>query len=149
MKDINDADGAIRAGEPPVIPGSRRASQWDSPRQPRLTLVVKCLWPLALGCLFSGCTAANQIPASVSVEDRVLVFVAMMAGPFCAPILLGPTDLSYSPIQIFLALGVLSIPLIAAYPVKQSLITACLSVMGLAFWFWAGFISVIYCYYAG
>jgi hypothetical protein len=73
----------------------------------------------------------------------------MMAGPFCAPILLGTTDFSHSPIAIWQTLGVLSVLLIAAYPVKQSILTACLSLVGLAFWFWAGFISVIYCFYAG
>src|SRR5262249_23433959 len=89
MQNVNDADGAIREGEPPFIPSSCRASQGDSPGQPATTWVLKCLWPVALGCLFSGCTATSQIPNSISVADRVLVFVAIMAGPFCAPILLG------------------------------------------------------------
>ena len=149
MQNVNDADGAVREGEPPFIPSPRRASQRDSPRQPRATLVLKCLWPVALGSLFSGCTATSMMPASIGVADRVLVFAAMMAGPFCGHILLRTADFSYSPIAIWQTLGFLSIPFIAAHPVKQSMVTACLSVVGLAFWFWAGFISVIYCFYAG
>src|SRR5712692_5403304 len=109
----NDADGAIREGEPPLIPNSRRAPHGDMPGEPRTTWVLKCLWPVALGCLFSGCTATSQIPDSISVADRLLVFIAMMAGPFCVPILLGPTDFSHSPIAIWQVLGVLSIPLLA------------------------------------
>lgn len=149
MKDGNDADDAIREGEPPLIPRSPDSSQQDLPRQAGTTWLLKCLWPIALGSLFSGCTATSMIPESIGVADRLLVFVAMMAGPFCGQILLGTTDFSYSPIAIWQMLGFLSIPFIAAYPVRQSMVTACLSVVGLAFWFWAGFISVIYCYYAG
>lgn len=104
---------------------------------------------VALGCLFSGCTATTQVPDSTSAGDRLLVFAGMMAGPFCAYILLGSVDLSYSPIAIWQALGVLSIPLILAHPFKPSVATACISAVGLVFWFWAGFISVIYCFYAG
>jgi hypothetical protein len=104
---------------------------------------------VALGCLFSGCTATTQIHDSTSAGDRLLVFAGMMTGPFCAFVLLGVTDLSHSPIAIWLALGVFSIPLIVAHPIKPSVVTACISVIGLAFWFWAGFISVIYCFYAG
>jgi hypothetical protein len=110
---------------------------------------LKLLWPLTLGCLFSGWTATTQIPESSSMGDRLLVFVGVMSGPFCVPILLGVTDLSYSPIAIWQTLGVLSIPVIFAYPVRASFITACVSVVGLAFWFWAGFISVVFCFYAG
>lgn len=104
---------------------------------------------LALGCLFSGCTATTQIPDSISAGERLRVFAAMMAGPFCPYALLGAVDLSYSPIALWQALGVLSIPLILAHPVKPSVTTACISAVGLVFWFWAGFISVIYCFYAG
>jgi hypothetical protein len=103
---------------------------------------------VALGCLFSGCTATTQIPDSAGAGDRLLVFAGMMAGPFCTSVL-GITDSSHSPIRIWNTLGVLSIPLILAYPVKPTVVTACLSVSGLAFWFWAGFLSVIYCFYAG
>jgi hypothetical protein len=103
----------------------------------------------ALGCLFSGYTAMAEIPASTSGGDRLLVFAGMNAGPFCAYVLLGPVDLDYPPLSIWLALGVLSIPLMAAYLVKPSAITACISAVGLAFWYWAGFISVVYCFYAG
>lgn len=149
MENGNSDDGAIREGEPPFSPRSRESAHGDFPGQPRTTLLLKCIWPIALGCLFSGCTATSQIPESISVADRVLVFVAMMSGPFCDPILFGTMDFSHSPIAIWQTLGVLSLPLIAAYPVKQSMLNACLSVVGLAFWYWAGFISVIYCYYAG
>lgn len=104
---------------------------------------------VALAFLFSGCTATTQIPDSTSVGGRLLVFAGMMAGPFCAYVLLGVTDLSHSPIMIWQALGVFSIPLIAAHPIKPGVGTGCISAMGIAFWFWAGFISVIYCFYAG
>jgi hypothetical protein len=110
---------------------------------------VKCLWPVALGCLFSGCTSTTQIPISASAGDRVLVFAAMLAGPFCAPILVGSEIFGHSPLAIWQGLGALSIPLIAAYPIRRSVASACLCLMGLALWFWAGFISVIYCFYAG
>jgi hypothetical protein len=103
---------------------------------------------VALGSLFSAWTATSQIPDSINVADRVLVFVAMMAGPFCAPILLGRIDLSPSDLAIW-PLGVLFLPLMAAYPAKPSLGNACLSLVGLAFWFGAGYLSVIFCYYAG
>ena len=104
---------------------------------------------IALGCLFCGCTATTQIPDSTSASDRLLVFAGMMTGPFCTVVLLGAKDVSYSPIAIWQALGVLSIPLIVAYPIKPSCITAWISVLGTVFWFWAGFVSVLYCFYAG
>jgi hypothetical protein len=104
---------------------------------------------VALGCLFSGCTAMTQIPDSTSAQDRLLVFAGMMAGPFCAYVLLGAVDLIHSPIVAWQAFAVMSIPLILAHPVKPSVATACFSAVGLVFWFWAGFISVAYCFYAG
>ena len=134
MQHGNDADEAIREGEPPLIPRTPDSSQQDLPRQPEITWLLKCLWPVALGSLFSGCTATSMIPESIGVADRVLVFVAMMAGPFCGHILLSTSDFSHSPIAIWQMLGFLSVPLIAAYPVKQSMVAACLSVVGLAFW---------------
>lgn len=104
---------------------------------------------VVLGCLISGCTAATQIPDSSSAGVRLRVFAGMMTGPFCATILLGRADLSHSPIVLWQALGVFSMPLLAAYPIRPSVATACISAIGLAFWFWAGYISVVYCYYAG
>src|SRR5262245_9896159 len=126
---MSDLDGAIREGEPPI---TRRTSPEVAAKQPAATWVLKCLWPLALGCLFSGCTATNTVPQSLDFAERVRVFAAMMTGPFCAPILLRSVDFSYSPIAIWQELGILSIGLIAAYPVKRSVITACVSVVGLA-----------------
>jgi hypothetical protein len=144
VKPGDPEDGAIREGDPPYVPKSNRPAGIAAGRR-----WVGVGIGLALGCLFSGCTATTQIPDSTGVGDRLLVFAGMLTGPFCAYVLLGATDLSYSPIRIWQTLGLFSIPLIAAYPVRPSVVTACVSAIGLAFWFWAGFISVIYCFYAG
>jgi hypothetical protein len=104
---------------------------------------------VALGCLFSGCTATTQVPPSTAAEIRVLAFIGTMAGPFCAYVLLGAVDLQPSPIAIWQMFGILSIPLIVAHPIRPSVVTGCISAVGLVFWFWAGLISIIYCFYAG
>jgi hypothetical protein len=43
----------------------------------------------------------------------------------------------------------LSIPLIAAHPIKPNMATAWITAVGFAGWYWAGFMTVIYIYYAG
>jgi hypothetical protein len=138
------ADGAFQQGEPPYRPGR--------PAAPASTVNRRLLGAaigFAVGCIFSGCTATTQIPESTGAGVRCLVFFGMLLGPLCPYVVLGPTDLSYSPIAIWQLLGFLSVLPISAYPVKPSALTACVSVVGLGFWFWAGFISVIYCFYAG
>jgi hypothetical protein len=141
-------DAAIREGKPPDLPDSRQPLHGDANAR-KVAFWFKCFWPAALGVLFCGCTALTQVPDSTAIVERGVVFAAMMAGPFCAPILAGETDFSFSPIAIWQNLGFLSIALIAAYPVKQSMVTAYVSMVGLALWFWAGFLSVIYCFDAG
>src|SRR4051812_21493153 len=118
MQNGNDCNGAIGEGEPPLIPNSLRVAEEELPGQSRREWVVNCLGPVVLGCLFSGCAATSQIPDSASVADRAIVFFATITGPFCAPFLLRTTDFSHSPIAIWQALGVVSFPLIAAYPLK-------------------------------
>lgn len=137
-------DSSFRQGEPPNRPDSRAAAASTANRR-----LLGMAIGVAVGCLFSGCTATTQIPESTGASLRWLVFFGMLTGPLCPYILLGPTDLSYSPIAIWQLLGFFSALPIAAFPVRPSALTACVSVIGLGFWFWAGFISVIYCFYAG
>ncbi len=104
---------------------------------------------IALGCLFSGCTALTTVPPEASAGQRLIAFVGTMAGPFFATCFDSANLLTHSPVAIWQLLGFLSMPFIAAHPIKPSAATACVSIVGLAAWFWAGFLTVIVLWYGG
>ena len=67
---------------------------------------------LLLGCMFSGCFAASQVPDAWTFSERFKAWWYCMAGP-CLPAVLG-IDATYSPVSGFVCFGFVGVLLIAA-----------------------------------
>jgi hypothetical protein len=98
---------------------------------------------LIAGSLFSGCCAATQVPSSWDFAHREAAWTWYMAGPF-AMFLMGISEITHPFASGCVALGLLAIPMIAAHPVRPSIATAIVSVVGFVFWFAASFFTVVW-----
>ena len=96
---------------------------------------------LIIGSLFSGCCAATQLPTSWDFADCTAAWAWYMAGPF-AMFLMGISEITHPFVSGCVALGLLAIPMIAAHPIRPSVATAIISVVGFVFWFSASFFTV-------
>src|SRR5262249_40941940 len=103
---------------------------------------------LIAGSLFSGCCAAIQVPTSWDVAHRAAAWTWYMAGPF-ATVLMGISEITHPFVSGCVALGLLAIPMIAAHPIRPSIVTAIVSVVGFAFWFAASFFTVVWAAWGG
>ncbi|MCI0378062.1 MAG: hypothetical protein L0215_10670 [Gemmataceae bacterium] len=98
---------------------------------------------LLLGSLFAGCSAATQLPSTWDFAAKFDGWIWFMSGPLCT-IVMGISEVSHPLIRSCLLLAILTMPLIVAHPIRPSLATACLTFMGLAFWFAASFLTIIW-----
>lgn len=95
---------------------------------------------LLLGCLFSGCCAATQLPSGWGFTGRATAWCWYMAGPF---VIFPMGALPTHPLAAnCVGLGFLSVPLIAAHPIRPSAVTAAVSLVGCALWFAASFVTI-------
>jgi hypothetical protein len=92
---------------------------------------------LAVGMLFALFVAGSIMPSSIRFVDRIFVFAAIMSGP-----LIG-TAWGIAEFHSAIYLGWLGLVLIPAHPARPCIATACVTVIGLSLWFFAGFLAIM------
>jgi hypothetical protein len=95
------------------------------------------LWVLAVGFLvgamFATLFSFGPVPQDGNWSGRFFTFAVIMGGPIWA----SGAGLRYW----FFDLGWIGLLLIPAHPIKPHVVTVFLTAIGLAFWFFAGFLS--------
>jgi hypothetical protein len=99
---------------------------------------------LLLGVAFSLWTAGPLMPSGMGLADRASVWASVMGGPVVGTAW-GMAEFH----PTFFVLGWLGLPLALAHPVRPQVATACLTIIGLVLWFFAGFLAMIVAVYGG
>jgi hypothetical protein len=91
---------------------------------------------LALGALFSAWVAVQMTPSNWGIASRAEVWAIVMGGPVVG------TSWGMTEFHTSVAVGWLGLPLVPAHPFRPNAATGCLTILGLALWFFAGFATM-------
>jgi hypothetical protein len=92
---------------------------------------------IGVGAVVLAIAAFTETPTAWSSGNKLLMWVTMLGGPIWF------SWSGMAPYHSFVAFGWLGSLLSAAHPLKPNAITAVVTVVGLALWFWSGFLSMI------
>jgi hypothetical protein len=92
---------------------------------------------LALGAAFSTWVAWGQMPSSWGFADRATTWLYVMGGPASG------YAQEIGTVCVAIPLGWLGILLIPAHPCRPHPVTAGVTLLGFAMWYFAGFLAVI------
>jgi hypothetical protein len=92
---------------------------------------------LILGAVFALLVAGPMMPAGMRLSDRALIWASVMSGPIIG------TVWGWAEFNLYIKLGWFGLLLIPAHPLRPNIGTACVTVLGLLFWFFAGFLAVM------
>ena len=90
-----------------------------------------------VGAAILAMVAMTQLPTDWGWADRLSYWGLMLAGPVWG------SSLGMGEHHSFIAFGWLGLPLAMAHPLKPHAVSGVLTVVGVALWFWAGFLSII------
>jgi hypothetical protein len=92
---------------------------------------------LLLGAAFALWVAGPMMPSGMDLADRALVWAHVMGGPIVG------TAWGMAEFHPMIGLGWLGLFLAPAHPVRPHPVMGCLTVLGLALWFFAGFLAMM------
>lgn len=94
-----------------------------------------------IGAVCLGLYSLGSMPSAWSLGQMAEAWVLMMTGPFLLVIF----GASYPPtaVSVSAMLAVLLSPLLFAYAVRPGVVTACLTLFALLWWFVAGWLTMI------
>jgi hypothetical protein len=98
---------------------------------------------LLLGVAFSLWTAGPVIPPDMGIADRALIWASVMGGPIVG------TAWGMAEFHPIIGLGWLGLLLAPAHPIRPHAATGCLTAVGLALWFFSGFLAVLVAVWGG
>lgn len=99
---------------------------------------------LLCGVLFALIVTLTIVPSDANFYDRLFSWAAVMGGPFAG------TGWGMLPrLWPFIMPGWLGLLLIPLHTVRPNFITLCATLFGFLMWYYSGFWSVIYGWYAG
>jgi hypothetical protein len=91
-----------------------------------------------LAAAFSLWVAGPMMPSGMGAADRVFVWASVMGGPVVG------TAWGTAPFYpVVFSLGWLGLVFIAAHPIRPGVMTACVTLLGLALWLFAGFLTMM------
>lgn len=92
---------------------------------------------LVLGAVFALLVAGPMMPSGMRVADRATVWGLVMGGPVFGT--------ARGVVHLFpsIGLGWLGLLFIPAHAFRPNIATACVTLLGLSLWFFAGFLAVI------
>src|SRR5579871_1508662 len=93
---------------------------------------------LAVGAALAFYHVAFRIPPGWSIADRAVAWAVIMSGPAGMAYFRYPLSVEPSLFQGWLALF-----LIPAHPIFPNVATACLTIVGLAAWFFTGYLALL------
>jgi hypothetical protein len=129
-----DRTGIAASPQPPPPRPLRTDDGIQQPGVPVLRRLPVLGSGLALGAAFALFVAGPTMPEGMRLADRVLVWATVMGGPVVGT----AWDMGSG-----ISLGWLGLLLIPAHPVRPSVATGCITLLGLALWFFAGFVTVV------
>ena len=92
---------------------------------------------LLLGAAFSLWVAGPMMPSGMGLADRARVWAFVMGGPVVG------TAWGMAEFHPSIGLGWVGLLLALAHPVRPHPATGCLTALGLALWFFAGFLAMM------
>ena len=92
---------------------------------------------LLLGAAFALWVAGPMMPSSMPLAERAQVWASVMGGPIVG------TAWGMAAFHSAIGLGWLGLLITLAHPLRPSLATAWLTLVGLGLWFFAGFVAMI------
>lgn len=95
-----------------------------------------------VGSILSGCSAVTLLPSNWGTIQKIKGWLWFMSGPFCL-YEMGVWEMLHPFVDLCVRLGFLGMLLLFAHPLRPSLITAGLTLLGFFFWFLASFFSVV------
>jgi hypothetical protein len=91
---------------------------------------------IVVGAIFALFVAGPMMP-SIRAADRLLVFTSIMTGPVIG------TAWGMAEFHPIISLGWLGLLLMPAHPVRPCIVNGCMTVFGLALWFFSGFLAMM------